>query len=216
MSLWGAHVLFVKKKDGTMRLSIDYIEINTITIKNRYPLPRIDDLFDQFKGVQVLSKIDLRSGYHQLRITKENVPKTTFRKMPFGLTNAPAAFVDLVQRYIRPYLDKFTVVFIDDILVYSNNKEEHKEHLRMIQWNEMHMIAFEELKKSLTTTPVLAMPDCSKPFKFYCEDSFEGLGCVLMEQGKVVAYASRQLRPHEVDYPMDDIKLPVVIFALKL
>ncbi|XP_057545938.1 uncharacterized protein LOC130824932, partial [Amaranthus tricolor] len=120
---------------------IDYREINKITIKNRYPLPRIDDLFDQLRGAQVFSKIDLRSGYHQLRIAKEDVSKIAFRTryghyeflvMPFGLTNAPAAFMDLMQRYLRPYLDKFVVIFIDDILVYSRSREEHEEHLRMI------------------------------------------------------------------------------------
>ncbi|XP_057543306.1 uncharacterized protein LOC130821529, partial [Amaranthus tricolor] len=125
----------------SMRLCIDYREINKITIKNRYPLPGIDDLFDQLRGAQVFSKIDLRSGYHQLRIAKEDISKTAFRTryghyeflvMPFGLTNAPAAFMDLMQRYLRPYLDKFVVIFIDDILVYSRSREEHEEHLRMI------------------------------------------------------------------------------------
>ncbi|KAL5540473.1 hypothetical protein UlMin_043941 [Ulmus minor] len=138
-SPWGAPVLFVKKKDGTLQMCIDYRELNKLTIKNKYPLPRIDDLFDQLKGAANFSKIDLRSGYHQLRIKDNDVPKTTFRTcyghyeflvMSFGLTNAPAAFMDLMNRVFAQYLDKFIIVFIDDILVYSKTPEEHEEHLR--------------------------------------------------------------------------------------
>ncbi|GJX69559.1 putative reverse transcriptase domain-containing protein, partial [Tanacetum coccineum] len=140
-SPWGAPVLFVKKKDGSFRMCIDYRELNKLTVKNRYPLPRIDDLFDQLQGSSVYSKIDLRSGYHQLRVREKDIPKTAFRTryghyefqvMTFGLTNAPAVFMDLMNRVCKPYLDKFVIVFIDDILIYSKNKQEHKEHFKLI------------------------------------------------------------------------------------
>nr|CAD1842324.1 unnamed protein product [Ananas comosus var. bracteatus] len=141
VSPWGAPVLFVKKKDGSLRLCVDYRELNKVTIKNKYPLPRIDDLFDQLQGSYVFSKIDLQSGYHQLRVRAEDVPKTAFRTryghyeftvMPFGLTNAPVAFMDLTNRVFKPFLDRFVVVFIDDILIYSRSDTEHEEHLRMV------------------------------------------------------------------------------------
>ncbi|GJY21425.1 reverse transcriptase domain-containing protein [Tanacetum coccineum] len=140
-SPWGAPVLFVKKKDGSFRMCIDYHELNRLTVKNRYPLLRIDDLFDQLQGSSVYSKIDLRSGYHQLRIKEEDIPITAFRTryghfefqvMPFGLTNAPAVFMDLMNRVCKPYLDKFIIVFIDDILIYSKDEEEHGKHLKII------------------------------------------------------------------------------------
>ncbi|GJQ94645.1 putative reverse transcriptase domain-containing protein [Tanacetum coccineum] len=140
-SPWGAPVLFVKKKYGSFRMCIDYRELNKLTVKNHYPLPRIDDLFDQLHGSSVYSKIDLSLGYHQLRVREEDILKTAFRTryghyefqvMPFGLTNAPAVFMDLMNRVCKPYLDKFVIIFIDDIMIYSKNKQEQEEHLKLI------------------------------------------------------------------------------------
>ncbi|GJV64076.1 putative reverse transcriptase domain-containing protein [Tanacetum coccineum] len=137
----GAPVLFVKKKDESFWMCIDYRELNKLTVKNCYPLPRIDDLFDQLQGSSIYSKIDLRSGYHQLRVREKDILKTAFRTRyghyefqvrPFGLTNAPAIFMDLMNRVCKPYLDKFVIVFIDDILIYSKNEKEHEEHLKAI------------------------------------------------------------------------------------
>ncbi|GJS77742.1 reverse transcriptase domain-containing protein [Tanacetum coccineum] len=315
-SPWGAPVLFVKKKDGSFRMCIDYRELNKLTVKNRYPLPRIDDLFDQLQGSSVYSKIDLRSGYHQLRVREEDIPKTAFRTryghyefqvMPFGLTNAPAVFMDLMNRVCKPYLDKFVIVFIDDILIYSKNKQEHEEHLKLILellkkeelyakfskcefwipkvqflghvidsegihvdpakiesikdwtspkspteihqflglagyyrrfiegfskiakpmtkltqkkvkfvWGDKQEAAFQLLKQKLCSAPILALPEGSEDFIAYCDASKKGLGAVLMQREKVIAYASRQLKIHEKNYTTHDLELGAVVFALKI
>nr|GEW60348.1 putative reverse transcriptase domain-containing protein [Tanacetum cinerariifolium] len=162
-SPWGALVLFVKKKDGSFRMCIDYLELNKLTIKNRYPLPRIDDLFDQLPGSSVYSKIDLRSGYHQLRVTDEDIPKNAFRTryghyefqvMPFSLTSAPTVFMDLMNRMCKPYLDNLVIVFIDDILIYSRSKEKHANHLRIIlellRKHKLFIKDFSKIAKSMT------------------------------------------------------------------
>ena len=141
VSPWGAPVIFVKKKDGTLCLCIDYLQLDNMTIKNRYPFPGIYDMFDQLRGETVFSKIDLRSGYHQVRIKDGDIFKMTFRTqyshyeffvVPFGLTNAPTVFMCLMKNVLHKYLDKFLVVFIDDILIDSKTKEEHEEHLKII------------------------------------------------------------------------------------
>ncbi|GJY18701.1 putative reverse transcriptase domain-containing protein [Tanacetum coccineum] len=234
-SPWGALVLFVKKKDGSFRMCIDYQELNKLTIKNRYPLPRIDDLFDQLQGSSVYSKIDLRSGYHQLRVRDEDIPKSAFRTgyrhyefqvMPFGLTNALAVFMDLMNCVCKPYLDKFVIMFINDILIYLYNKEEHANQLRIIlellkkeKFQGLHVdpakikavknwaspstpteIQRQEVymgRRSRVSFPItkiealiLALPEGNDDFVVYCDASHQGLGAVLMQREKVIAYAS--------------------------
>lgn len=141
LSPWGCLAIFVKKKDKTLRLCVDYRPLNTVTVKNKYQLPRINDLFDQLTGAQVFFKIDLRLGYHQVRIRSEDISKTAFSTryelyectvMSFGLTNAPALSMNLMNMVFMEYLDKFVVVFIDNILIYSKNDEEHAEHLKLM------------------------------------------------------------------------------------
>nr|GEY46138.1 putative reverse transcriptase domain-containing protein [Tanacetum cinerariifolium] len=251
-SPWGASVLFVKKKDGSFKMCIDYRELNKLTVKNRYPLQWIDDLFDQLQGSSVYSKIDLRSGYHQLRVREQDVLKTAFRTryghfefqvMPFGLTNAPAVFMDLMNRVCKPYLNKFVIVFIDDILIYSKDEKEHKEHLKVIlellkkeklyakfskrkfwipkkgikfDWGEKEENAFQLIKQKLCSAPILALPKGSKDFVVYCDASHKGVGAVLIQREKVIAYAFRKLKVHEQNYTTYDLELGSVVFALKI
>ncbi|GJU99866.1 putative reverse transcriptase domain-containing protein [Tanacetum coccineum] len=303
-------------KDRSFKMCIDYRELNKLTIKNRYPLPRINDLFDQLQGSSVYSKIDLRSGYHQLRVRDEDIPKTAFRTryghyefqvMSFGLTNAPAVFMDLMNRVCKPYLDKFVIVFSDDILIYSRNEEEHANHLRIILellkkeklydkfskcdfwirivqflghlidsqglhvdpakievvknwaspttstevcqflglagyyhrfikdflkiakflteltqknkkyiWGEDQELAFQVLKQNLCEALILALPEGNDDFVVYYDASHQGLRAVLMQKEKVIAYASRQLKPNEENYTTHDLKLGAVVFALKI
>ncbi|XP_062113714.1 uncharacterized protein LOC133825292, partial [Humulus lupulus] len=193
--------------------------IELLTIKNKYPLPRIDDLFDQLQGSIVFSKIDLRSGYYQLRIRDEDIPKTAFRTryghyeflvMSFGLTNAPAAFMDLMNRIFKDYLDKFVIVFIDDILGFSRIATPLTELTRKktkFVWTDRCENSFKELKRRLITAPVLSLPTDNEKFVVYCDASRQGLGCVLMQAGKVIAYASRQLKEYEQRYPTHDLEL---------
>jgi hypothetical protein len=312
----GSPHTLVDKKDGSRRLCIDYRSLNEVTIKNKYPLPWIEDLFDQMRGAKVFSKIDLRSGYHQLKIRMEDIPKTAltsryglyeFTVMSFGLTNAPAYFMYLMNKVFMEYLDKIVVVFIDDILVFFRSEEEHEQHLRLVlqklrehqlyakfskcafwlkevsflgqiitdggiavdpskvrdvlnwsppknvpeirsflglagyyrrfiegfskivkplttllekgkdfKWDEKCQASFEELKKRLTIAHVLIMPYIHKGFDVYCDASRQGLGCVLMQEVKAVAYASRQLRKHEQNYPTHDLELAAVVHVLKI
>ncbi|GJZ02361.1 putative reverse transcriptase domain-containing protein, partial [Tanacetum coccineum] len=208
-------------------MCIDYRELNKLTVKNRYPLLRIDDLFDQLQGSSVYSKIDLRSGYHQLRVREEDIPKTAFRTryghyefqvMLFGLTNASTVFMDLMNRVCKPYLDKFVIVFIDDILIYLKNKQEHEKHLKLILelLKKEQLIGFQLIKQKLCSAPILALPEGSEDFIVYCDASIKGLGAVLMQREKVIAYASRQLKIHEKNYTTHDLELGIVVFALKI
>nr|GEU99427.1 putative reverse transcriptase domain-containing protein [Tanacetum cinerariifolium] len=265
-SPWGAPVLFVKNKYGSFRMCINDRELNKLTIKNRYPLSRIDNLFDQLQGSSIYSKIDLRLGYHQLRVRDENIPKTAFRTryghyefqvMPFGLTNAPAVLMDLMNRVCKPYLDKFVIIFIDDILIYSCNNYEHANHLRIILellkkeklyakfskcdfWirtvqflghlidsHGLHVdpVKIEAVKNWASPTTateirqflgLAALPEGNNDFVVYCDASIQGLGAVLMQREKVIAYASRQLKPHEENYTTHDLELRAVVFALKI
>ncbi|GJX42066.1 putative reverse transcriptase domain-containing protein [Tanacetum coccineum] len=211
-------------------MCIDYCELNKLTVKNRYPLLRIDDLFDQLQGSRVYSKIDLRSGYHKLRFREEDILKTAFKTryghyrfqvMPFGLTNAPAVFMDLMNRVCKQYLDRFVIVFIDDILIYSKSKKEHEGYLSHVvdsegihvdpakiesikDWAspktpiEIHQIlekaeaAFQMLKQKLCSAPILALPEGSKNCVIHCDASHKGLGAVLMQKEKCSSEARKE------------------------
>ncbi|GJS35100.1 putative reverse transcriptase domain-containing protein [Tanacetum coccineum] len=191
-SPWGAPVLFVKKKDGSF-----------------------------WMWSKVYSKIDLRSAYHQLSIREEDIPKIAFRTryshyefqvMPFGLTNAPAVFMNLMNRVCKPYLDIFVIIFIDDNLIYSKSKKEHEGHLKLI----LKLLKKEELYTKFSNASNLALPKESENFVVYCDASHKGLGAVLMQKEKVIAYASRQLKVHEKNYTTHDLELGAVVFALKM
>ncbi|GKC56679.1 putative reverse transcriptase domain-containing protein [Tanacetum coccineum] len=250
----GAPVLFFKKKDGSFRMCINYRKLNKLNMKNRYPLPRIDDLFDELQGSSVYSKIDLRYSYHQLRVQEEDIPKTAFRTryghyefqvMPFGLTNAQAVFMDLMNWVCKPYQDRFVIVFIDDILIYSKSEEEHEEHLKLIlelvkiegihvdpakiesikDWaspktpteiRQFLEASFQLLKTKLCSASILALPEESENFMVYCDASHKGLGAVLMQKEKVIAYASRQLKVHKKNYMSHDLDMGAVVFTLKM
>nr|GEU58834.1 putative reverse transcriptase domain-containing protein [Tanacetum cinerariifolium] len=194
-----APVLFVKKKDGSIRMCIDYKELNKLTIKNCYLLPRIDYLFHQLQGSQYFYKIDLWSRYHQLRVHKDDILRTAFRTryghfdfilMHFGLKNTPSVLMDLMNRVCRSYLDKFVTVFIHDILVYSKIKEEHETHLRLILELLKNEKLYEKFSKcefwlqedKLCNAPVLALHDGLEEFVVYYDASGLGLGCVLMQR----------------------------------
>ncbi|GJY17112.1 putative reverse transcriptase domain-containing protein [Tanacetum coccineum] len=195
-SPWGAPVLFVKKKDGSFRMCIDYRELNKLTIKNRYPLPRIDDLFDQLQGSSVYSKIDLRSGYHQLRVHDEDIPKMEF-KTRYGLRGYLRLFIEGFSKIARP----MTKLTQKSVKFNSGEKEE---------------IAFQTLKQKLYSAPILALPKGSENFVVYCDASHKVLGAVLMQKEKVIAYASRQLKIYEKNYTTHDLELGAVVFALKM
>ncbi|GKA71641.1 putative reverse transcriptase domain-containing protein, partial [Tanacetum coccineum] len=211
-SPWGAPILFFKKKDGTFKMCIDYHELNKLTLKNRYPLSRIDDLFDQLQGSSVYSKIDLRSGYHQLRVREDDIPKTVFRTryghhefqvMPFGLTNAPAVFMDLINQvqFLGHVIDSEDFSKIDKPvtkLAYKSVK---------FNWGEKEENAFQLLKQKLCSPPILALPEGSENFVAYCDASHKGLGAVLMHNEKVISYASRELKIHEKNYTTHDLEL---------
>nr|GEU91472.1 putative reverse transcriptase domain-containing protein [Tanacetum cinerariifolium] len=246
-SPWGAPILFVKKKDGSFRMCIDYRELNKLTVKNRYPLSRINDLFDQLQGSRVYSKIDLRSGYHKLRVREEDIPKTVFRThydhyefqvMPFGLTNAPAIFMDLMNRSEEEHAEH-----LKSILKLLKKEELYAKFSKCVFWLSKvqflgHVINSEgihvdpamiesikdwaspktptEIRQFLGLAGyyrrfIKALPKGSENFVVYCDASRKGLGAVLMQEEKVIAYASRQLKIHENNYTTHDLELGVVM-----
>ncbi|GJW08329.1 putative reverse transcriptase domain-containing protein [Tanacetum coccineum] len=207
-SPWGAPVLFVKKKDGSFQMCIDYQELNKLMVKNHYPLLRIDDLFDQLQGSSVYSNIDLRSGYHQMRVREEDIPKNAFRTrygqyefqvMSFGLTNAPAVFMDLMNRGI--HVDPAKIESIKDWASPKTPTEIHQ---------------FLGLAGYYRSAPILALAEGAENFVVYCDASHKGLGVVLMQNKKVISYASHQLKIHEKNYTTHDLELGAVVFALKI
>jgi hypothetical protein len=320
VSPFGAPVLFVPKPDGTLRMCIDYRALNKVTVRNRYPLPRIDQLLDQLTGATVFTSLDLQSGYHLLRIREADVPKTAFRVpcvgpyggsyaykvLPMGLTNAPATFQNAMNKVFSEHLGRFVCVYLDDILVFSKTRAEHAAHLAIVMkllrqyrlycklskcafalqevkflghivgvhgvqmdpkkvavvqawpkpttvtemrsflglatyfrkfvqgfatlvrplhhltkadtawdWTPACEKAFEGVKYALTHAPVLAMPDFKKPFEVICDASITGVGAVLIQEGRPVAFESRKMIPAEVNYLTTEQELLAVVHALQ-
>ncbi|GKB21779.1 putative reverse transcriptase domain-containing protein [Tanacetum coccineum] len=248
-SPWGAPVLFVNKKDGSFWMCIDYQELNKLKVKNHYPLPRIDDLFDQLQGSSVYSKIELRSGFHQLRVHEEDIPKTAFRTryghyefqvMLFGLTNAPTVFIDLMAQgihvdpanieSIKDWSSPKTATKIRQFLGLAGYYRRFIEEFSKIakpmtkltpkkvkfDWSDKAETTFQLIKQKLCSAPILALPEGSEDFIVYCDASIKGLGAVLMQREKVIAYASRQLKIREKNYTTHDLELGALVFALKI
>jgi hypothetical protein len=314
-SPWGAPILFVKKKTGSLRMCIDYRALNKLTVKNRYPLPRIDDLLDKLAGAKYFSAIDLTTAYHQVRINDEDVPKTAFRTpmghfqfrvITFGFTNAPSTFQRVMNHVFAPYLDHFVLVYLDDIMVFSKTLEEHLHHLELVlqalqkhklyanlgkshfcrletaylghiishegtkpdpsktaavtqwpvpkdthqlkqflglaqyfakyiraygpmaaplyallkknvpwQWGDNQAKAFALIKEAMTSPPLLQLPDWTKSFTLVCDASVHGVGSVLLQDDKPIAFRSRKFTPAEYNYSTGDQELLAVIDALQ-
>nr|GEW16837.1 transposon Ty3-G Gag-Pol polyprotein [Tanacetum cinerariifolium] len=208
-SPWGALVLFFKKKDGSFRMCIDYRELNKLTVKNHYPLPRIDDLFDQLQGSSIYSKIDMRSSYHQHRVRERDIPKTAFRTryghyefqvMPFGLTNAPAVFMDLMNRDEKEHEEHLKAILelLKEEKLYAKfSKCEFwipKKGIKF-DWGEKEEDAFQLIKQKLCSVPILALPEGSKDFVVYYDASHKGLGAVLMQREKILEAHIEALKP---------------------
>ncbi|KAJ1699376.1 hypothetical protein LUZ63_007888 [Rhynchospora breviuscula] len=236
-SPYSSPVLLVKKKDNTWRLCIDYRQLNENTIKNKYPIPIIDDLLDELKGATYFSKVDLKSGYHQIRMAESDTFKTAFRThhghfefvvMLFGLTNAPATFQTLMNTLFKPYIRRFVLIFFDDILIYSPTITDHVAHITQVlqpltdltrknafQWNPKAQTAFEQLKVAMTSTPVLALPDYSKPFVVEIDASALGIGAVLMQDHRPIAYLSKSLGPKNQGLSTYEKELLSLLTAVK-
>ena len=319
-SPWGSPVLFVKKKDGSFRMCIDYRALNALTVKNRTPLPRIDDLIDQLRGAKWFTSLDLRQGYNQLRMSEESIPLTAFKTkwglfeytvLPFGLCGAPASFQTLMNDLFRAYLDQWLVIYLDDMLIYDRDLETHAQHVATVlqtlrenklyikeskcdwfktevsflghhisgdgvrmedgkiraildwpappntadvrsflglagyyrhfieryahistpltrllkdntpfRWGEEEAAAFAELKRRITTAPVLAFPDPEQPFIVTADASGHAIGAVLsQDHGKgpqPIAFYSRQLQAAELNYPTHDKEMLALVSALKV
>ncbi|GKC53597.1 putative reverse transcriptase domain-containing protein [Tanacetum coccineum] len=244
-SPWGAPILFVKNKDGSFRMCIDYRELNKLTVKNRYPLPRIDDLFDQLQGSNIYSKIDLRSGYHQLRVREQDIPKTAFRTryghyefqvMPFGLTNAPAdnkehkehlgAILELLKKeklYAKFSKCEFWILKVQFLGHFIDSRGIHVDPVKIDtikDWaspkTPTEICQVLGLDGYYQSAPILALPEGSRDFVVYCDALHKGLGVVLMQREKVITYASRHLKIHEKNYTTHDLELGSAVFALNI